>query len=112
MEEAFEYLQKLTLKPTDRLSKIKDFLEEVLTNTDLKVYVRNLKKKAQHFDRLREVMRLAPVDGKKGLNDDGKKVNMPAMKEELEKFISLEEIKKAGLMDVGYKKNLAPNSKD
>jgi hypothetical protein len=87
------------------LSRIKDYLEEVLT-VDFLCLVEKLEKKAWHFDRLRAIMRLAPPDGKDGLNDDGEEVNMPVMKTELEKFIAMEELKNAAMMDSGYKKML------
>jgi hypothetical protein len=111
MEEAYEHLQKLTLKPADCLTKIKNFFEEVLGNTVLQECLSSVKKKAMHFDRLREIMRLAPQDGKNGLNDEGEEVGMPEMKTELEKFISMYEIKNAGLRDSGYKKMLSQIAK-
>ena len=104
MKEAYGYLQKLTLKPSDRLIKIRDFLEDVLSNSELQKCLKNLKKKVWHFDRLRAIMRLAPQNGKDGLNDDGGEVDIPEMKKELEKFIKMEEIQKAKLIDSGYKK--------
>jgi hypothetical protein len=106
MKEAYDYLKDLTLKPKDRLSKIKDYLEEVLS-TDFLSLIEKLGKKACHFDRLRAIMRLAPLDGKDGLNDDGVEVDMPSMKAEFEKFIDMEEIKNAAMMDSGYKKMLS-----
>jgi hypothetical protein len=107
MEEAYQYLQKLTLKPGDRLSMIKNFLEEVFCDTKLQVCLKALKKKVYHFDLLRAIMRIAPLDGKDGLNDDGDGIDIPKMKEEFEKFIALEEIKEAAERDIGYKKLLA-----
>lgn len=111
MKKAYEYLQKLMLKPTDRLSKIKDFLEGVFNDSSLQECIKNVTKKAEHFDRLRKIMRLASQDGKDGLNDDGKSVDMPKMKRELEKFVSLEEIKQAELGDIGYRKMLSQIAK-
>ena len=84
---AYGYLQKLTLKPSDRLTKIKDYLEDVLSDSELQKCLNNLEKKVCHFDQVRAIMRLAPRDGKEGLNDDGGKVDMPKMKTELEEFI-------------------------
>ena len=106
MEMAYGYLQKLTLKPSDRLTKIKDYLEDVLSDSELQKCLNNLEKKVCHFDQVRAIMRLAPQDGKDGLNDDGGKVDMPKMKTELEEFIKTEEIQKAKLTDSGYKKML------
>ena len=105
MKEAHEYLGALTLKPEDRLSRIKDYLGEVLT-ADFLSLIEKLKKKAWHFDRLRAIMRLAPPDGKNGLNDDGGEVDMLSMKAEFEKFIDRKEIKNAAIQDSGYKKML------
>ena len=84
MEMAYGYLQKLTLKPSDRLTKIKDYLEDVVSNPELQKCLNDSKKKVFHFDQVRAIMRLAPQDG---LNDDGGKVDMPKMKTELEEFI-------------------------
>jgi hypothetical protein len=106
MKEAYEYLRDLNLKPEDRLSRIKDYLEEVLS-TDFLSLIEKLEKKACHFDRLRAIMRLAPPEGKDGLNDDGEEVDMPTMKSEYEKFIDVEEIKNVAMMDSGYKKMLS-----
>lgn len=105
MIEAYEYLRKFNLKPEDRLSKIKDYLEEVLT-TDFLDLVEKLEKKAWHFDRLRAIMRLAPPDGKEGLNNDGEEVNMSFMKAEFKKFTDMEGIKSAAEVDSGYRKML------
>lgn len=105
MREAYEYLVNLTLKPEDRLSRVKDYLEEVLT-ADFLNLVAKLEKKARYFDRLRAIMRLAPPEGKEGLNDDGEEVDMPSMKAAFEKFIDMEEIKNAAMTDSGYKKML------
>lgn len=107
MEIAYEYLQKLPLKATDRLIRVRDFLEELLSHPQLKECLKRVKKKVTHFDQLRDIMRLAPEDGKNGLNDDGEEVNMCEMKNELEEFFSTDEIKSAGLEDIGYKKMIS-----
>jgi hypothetical protein len=44
MQEAYEYLKKLILKPEDRLMRVKDFLEEILT-VDLQDCIEKVKKK-------------------------------------------------------------------
>lgn len=78
-----------------------------MLTADFLSLIEKLKKKAWYFDRLRAIMRLAPPDGKNGLNDDGEGVDMPSMKAEYEKFINMEEIKNAAMQDSGYKKMLA-----
>ena len=104
MEMAYEYLQKVPLKTTDRLIRVRDYLEEVLRNPKLQGCIKCVKRKVAHFDQLRAIMRIAPQDGKDGLNDDGKEVDMSEMKRQLQGFISLDEIKQAGLEDIGYRK--------
>ncbi len=111
MKGAYEHLQKLDLRSNDRLMKIKEFLEEILDNVNIQNCIQKLESKVIHFNQLRIIMRLAPIDGKKGLNDDGENVNMSEMEKELEKFTALKEIKKAGLIDLGYKKMLAQIAK-
>jgi hypothetical protein len=111
MEKAYEHLKQVTLKPAERLTRIKDFLEEVLT-PDFQECIKKVKKKAEHFDELRAIMRIASPDGTKGLNDDGgEDVDQSAMKKELESFINREEIKNATAMDIGYRKMLAQIAK-
>jgi hypothetical protein len=106
MEEAYEHLQELPLKPSDHLSKIKEFLENVLCDKELQICIRSVKRKVEHFDKLRDIMRIASPEGKNGLNDDGEQVNMSDMRREIEKFIAMDEIRGAALRDDGYKKML------
>ena len=106
MEEAYEYLKKLTLKPENCLTRIKDFLEKILT-PDFQECIIKVKKKAEHFDEIRAIMRIATPEGKDGLNDDGDgEVDQPAMEKELESFVDKEEIKNAAIRDLGYRKML------
>lgn len=110
MKEACEYLTHLVLKPEDRLSRIKDYLEEVLTADFLRL-IENMEKKAAHFDMLRFIMRLALPNGKDGLNDSGEVVNMPSMKAEFKKFTDMEELKEAAIKDSGYRQMLTQLAK-
>jgi len=107
MREAYEHLKKLPLKPENRLIRVKAFLEEVLTE-GFQECIERVKKKVDHFDALRAIMRIAPVDGKNGLNDDGDddEVDLPIMKKRLKDFVSMEEIRGAAIKDSGYKKML------
>ena len=106
MNKAYQYLRSFNLKPEDRLYKIKNYLEEVLT-IDFMNLVEKLEKKACHFDMLREIMRLALPFEKRGLNDDGKAVDMSEMKTKFEKFIAMKETEDAAITDPGYKKMLS-----
>ena len=112
MREAYEHLKKLPLRPENRLTRVRDFLEEVLTE-GFQECIERVKKKAEHFDALRMIMRIAPVGGKNGLNDDGgdEEVDLSIMKTCLKKFINTEEIRGAASKDSGYKKMLAQIAK-
>jgi hypothetical protein len=65
MKGAYEHLQKLDLRSNDRLMKIKEFLEEVLDNVNIQNCIQKLESKVIHFNQLRIIIRLAPIDGKK-----------------------------------------------
>jgi hypothetical protein len=91
---------------------VKDFLEEALTK-GFQECIERVKKKVEHFDALRAIMRIASVDGKNGLNDDGddEGVDLPIMKKRLKEFVSTEEIRGAAIRDPGYKKMLVQIAK-
>jgi hypothetical protein len=46
----------------------------------------SLERKAEVFDKLREAMRIAPPEGKSGLNDDGNEIDMKSIEENVTKF--------------------------
>lgn len=112
MKEAYGYIVKLPLKLEDRLTRVRDFLEGVLSE-GFQENLEKIKKKVAHFDALRAIMRIAPVNGKNGLNDDGndEKIDLPTMKKSLKEFVSSEEIRSAASKDSGYKKMLAQIAK-
>lgn len=51
--------------------QVKKLLDEVLSDGQLKDAVADIEAKAKVFDKLREALRIALPEGKKGLNDDG-----------------------------------------
>ena len=51
--------------------QVKQLLDEVLSDKQLKESVDDMEAKAKVFDKLREALRIALPEGKKGLNDDG-----------------------------------------
>jgi hypothetical protein len=75
------------------LSELKYFLASVFTDPKYKIIMAAMEKKVSDFDRIREIMKIAPADGGKGLNDDGEECDMTAMEKELKKFIESDEIK-------------------
>ena len=55
-----------------RLYKIKDVLENVLNDKDLKLAVAQLERQVIYFDKFRKILRIAEHNDKNGLNDQGK----------------------------------------
>jgi len=79
-------------------------LGRVLNDRDLKKIVSRMEEKANIFDQLREAMRIAVSEGKKGLNDDGDDTDIKTIKEKVTSFRNSEKIKAAALKDIDYKK--------
>ena len=63
-----------------------------------------MEKKAEHFDQLRTILRIAEPDGSDGLNDDALHCDMTVMKAEVKKFISSQEIQQRCIADLAYNK--------
>jgi ribosome-associated translation inhibitor RaiA len=105
MIKAYEHLKKLNIQ-SGHLMRIKQFLEGILSSEDLQECLRDLKRRMQYFDHLREIMRIAQLHGVEGLNDDGKDADMPLMKKELTAFAAREDIKKAAQTDRCVRKML------
>ena len=61
---------------------LKKFFEDKKLNDAVK----NPEEKSQVFDKLREAMRIALPDGKKGLNDDGDDTDITAIEKQVRKF--------------------------
>ena len=86
----------------EQLSGLKFFLASVLTDPKFEKTMANMEKKVHDFDRLRDIMRIAPEDGGKGLNDDGEECDMTVMEKQLKIFIESEGMKNNP--DDAYKK--------
>ncbi len=63
-----------------------------------------MEEKAQIFDQLRDAMRIAVSDGKKGLNDDGENVEIKTIQKAVTIFRNSDKIKTAVEKNVDYKK--------
>jgi hypothetical protein len=63
-----------------------------------------MEEKTQIFDQLRDAMRIAASDGKKGLNDDGDDVDIETIEEAVTLFRNSDKIKAAAEANVDYKK--------
>ncbi len=92
MKKIYDSLKEYSLDFKE-LSELKLLLASVLEDPDLRRHMAGLEKKAQDFDHLRAIMKIAPIYGVKGLNDDGEECDMTAMEEQLKIFIESDEIK-------------------
>jgi hypothetical protein len=84
------------------LSELKCQLGCVLEDSNLKQQMAAMEKKAADFDELRSIMKIAPIYGVKGLNDDGEECNVTLMEAQLKVFIESDTIKNNS--DKSYKK--------
>jgi hypothetical protein len=92
-------------KKKDRyIIKLNRVLARVLNDKNLKTIVSRMEEKVQIFDELREAMRIAASDGKKGLNDDGEDVEIKTIEEAVSIFRNSDKIKAAAEANVDYKK--------
>lgn len=75
--------KRLNYKPLVKLAKI---VSAISKDSELCQAVEELHWRGMQFDRLREVMRIAPVDGSDGLNDDGTPQIIATIREGVELF--------------------------
>jgi hypothetical protein len=94
-----------TRKKKDKyIIKLNRVLARAINDRNLKTVVSRMEEKVQIFDQLRDAMRIAVADGKKGLNDDGENVDMKTIKEAVTIFRNSDKIKAAVESNVDYKK--------
>jgi len=86
------------------ISQLDNILSPISNDRNLKEIVDGMQKKVNMFDQLREAMKIALPEGKKGLNDDGVDADMKTIKEKVTAFRNSKEVKKAASEDVIYKK--------
>lgn len=79
-------------------------LGRAINNSNLKTIVSRMEEKAQIFDQLRDAMRIAVSDGKKGLNDDGENIDIKTIQRAVTIFRNSDKIKAAVEKNVDYKK--------
>ena len=98
-----EYLS--AKKKKDRyIIKLNRVLGRAINDNNLKTIVSRMEEKAQIFDQLRDAMRIAVSNGKKGLNDDGENVDIKTIQEAVTIFRNSDKIKAAVEKSVDYKK--------
>jgi len=89
------------------LSQLAPALSKTLNDQPLRRAVMKMQKKVYQFDQLREAMRIALPESKKGLNDDGEKdMDMPTIKKRVTRFRQSDELKQLASTDLAYKKML------
>lgn len=66
--------------------QINKLIEEVLADKELNNAVTGMAKKAQVFDKLRQVLRIAMPEGKSGLNDNGDETDIKTIEDQVSKF--------------------------
>lgn len=92
-------------KKNDRyIVRLNQLIGRVITDRNFKKIVSRMEQKAQIFDQLRDAMRIAVTDGKKGLNDDGENVDIKTVQEAVTIFRNSDELKSCVAKNVDYKK--------
>ena len=92
-------------KKKDRyIIKLNRVIGRAINDSNLKTIVSRMEEKAQIFDQLRDAMRIAVSDGKKGLNDDGENVDIKTIRRAVTIFRNSDKIKAAVENNVDYKK--------
>ena len=92
-------------KKKDRyIIKLNRAIGRAINDSNLKTIVSRMEEKAQIFDQLRDAMRIAVSDGKKGLNDDGEDVDIKTIRRAVTIFRNSDKIKAAVENNVDYKK--------
>ena len=86
MKKVWEHLSTHQIKSTS-LKELESFLGCLFGDPSFEKVMTSMEQKVQNFDRIRDIMRIAPKAGKKGLNDDGEECDMTLMEEELKKFL-------------------------
>jgi len=84
--------------------KLNRVLGRAINDSNLKTTVGRMEEKVQIFDQLRDAMRIAVSDGKKGLNDDGENVDIKTIQRAVTTFRNSDKIKAAVERNVDYKK--------
>jgi hypothetical protein len=92
MKKTYDSLKEYSLDFKE-LSELKFLLAAILEDPNLKKQMAAMERKVEDFDYLRTIMKIAPTDGGKGLNDDGEECDITAMEEQLKVFIESDKIK-------------------
>ncbi len=102
LENIMDIRLRKVLKDNRPFANVWRLIGEVLSDKKLKKAVHDLERKALVFDELRAAMRIAPIHGGNGLNDDGCDVDMKTIEKGVKAF--REELEKKEDRQTCYKK--------
>jgi len=60
------------IKQKSRFYKVKEVLDKIVQDNDLKTAINQIDTQIEYFDKLRSIMRIASPESKNGINDEGK----------------------------------------
>lgn len=108
LQEVQVLLRKLPeeMRQNGYLKQLEICIDAVLGDYQFCSTLSNLQKLIGYFEQLREALRIAPLDGKNGLNDNGGQVEMQSIKKQVEVFVDSKDIQKAALIDDRVEKML------
>ncbi len=92
LKTVYSSLNQITENLNDKIKDYKPFykakklLEEVINDKELSKLASEMQDKVMVFDKLREAMRIALPEGKKGLNDDGDGEDIHSIEEKVKGF--------------------------
>ena len=108
LKTAQTHLQGLPaeMRLNGHIVKLESCISAVLGDKSFCRLLPQLQIKIEYFERLREALRIAPLDGKDGLNDDGGKVDMQSIKKQVQAFVDSKDIQIAAETDDSISKML------
>lgn len=108
LKTAQTYLQGLSpeMQLNGHIVKLESCINAVIGDESFCKLLPHLQTKIEYFERLREALRIAPIDGKNGLNDDGENVDMEGIKKQVQAFVDSKDIQTAARTDSSVSKML------
>jgi len=88
------------------IAKLESCISAVIGDESFCRFLPHLQTKIEYFERLRAALRIAPLDGKDGLNDDGENVDMEGIKKQVQAFVDSKDIQMAARTDCSVSKML------
>lgn len=101
LKTAQTHLQGLPveMRLNGHIVKLESCISAVLGDESFCRLLPHLQTKIGYFERLREALRIAPLDGKDGLNDEGENVDMEGIKKQVQAFVDSKDVQMAAQSD-------------